>query len=181
MLMPGERVDMQFVSFVPPAKHPWYVVNHQPMSIDLATSGKGQDETLAVQAGYFEIPEISTAEELVAYLKPQLIAENSERFTLLDHRFTPRTVNDLMCVDTYLNVEDRQAQKRTNRTDPMRLRIATLYCLHPTAKKVGLHVGYSNRHYADGGETDLEDVAQAMFETLRMETERVQKGDGDRS
>ncbi len=168
MLVAGERVDMRDVSFVPPTKHPWYVVNHQAMSIDLAAYGERQDETLAIQASYFEMPAMSTAEELAAYLKPQLVTENGERFTLLEHRFTPRTVNDLMCVDTYLDVEDRQAKKRTSRPDPMRLRIAALYCLHPSEKKVGLHIGYSNRHYAEGGEPDLEAVAQRMFETLRV-------------
>ncbi|HEX7046072.1 MAG TPA: hypothetical protein VF275_00680 [Gammaproteobacteria bacterium] len=169
LVAPNERIDMRDVSFLPPERHSWYVVTHEPLGIELGAMGEEQDETLAVQASYFEIPVIQNAEDLIAHLRPQVAPEASERFTPLEFTMVPANFHGLACANAFFKIEDRQAQKRTSRADPMHLRIATLYCLHPWEKNVALHLSYSNRHYPDEGDPDFRDDARAMFDTLRAE------------
>lgn len=175
MLAPETRIDMRDVSFLPPPGHDWYIVTHEPVTLELGAIGSGEDETYALQAGYFQLPGFDNAEDLVEFLRPQVQLTQSPRFTPIEFRITPRNIKTLSCAEVRYEVEDSQAVKRTERKGPMRLHAITIYCLHPWEENVALHIAYTNRRYKEDGKPELQRGAQVVFESLRIEREHAQE------
>lgn len=167
------RLNIDGVSFAPPAEEGWYIGLQTPYHLGLMKRGDAKDETIAIEASLYKTPAsaLIPGADYVASVKAgeaSPAATDPKRFTLTTHDVTPAKVSGATCARTHAISQDNAAHTPGGKTAAMILEMYSLNCMHPKDPRVGVNVTYSERYYAGQADPQLAAKATALLDSVAL-------------
>lgn len=151
--VPPERIVQNGYSLLPIYEAGWLVAGRNQYQLALVKAGTNPDESIAIQAMLFNLPEFKSTEEFVRLTKDgQAKDTDFQRFTIKKHEVVAYPKMGSNCAKAHLVTEDKGAVKRSGKSGNMILEALTLTCAHPKDKKIGVNITYSHRYYPEQGD-----------------------------
>jgi hypothetical protein len=146
--VPPDRIHQKGYSLVPPNEKGWLIAGRNETQVALVKAGTNADESIAIQAVTFQLPEFKSTEDFVRLVKEgQAHDTDPKRFLIKKHEVADDPKKEGNCARSHLVAEDNAAVKRSGKSGSMILAALTLTCAHPKNKSVGVNVSYSHRYY----------------------------------
>ncbi len=163
------RLFREDYSFVPPSGQTWRLYGRNSESdMTMQEHGAGPDEANTVFVARYEVPALSTVQELVN-LTIEAERKNlgdPNRYTLKEHEVNAYTEKDAICSLSRQVIYDNAALKRTGERTPMIREIMSLVCVHPSKKNMAINLSFSHRYHAERRDPDFIEKATAVFQSL---------------
>lgn len=164
-----ERIIQNGYSLVPMNEAGWVVAGRNQYQLVLVKAGSNPDETIAIQAMLFELPEFKSTEEFVRLTKDgQAKDTDLQRFVIKKHEVVAYPKMRSNCTKAHIVTEDKAAVKRSGKSGSMILEALTLTCAHPKDKKVGVNVTYSHRYYPEQGDEAFIEKATSVLDSVEF-------------
>lgn len=143
---PGHLYKGSYLNVHAPSSNVWYLGTFSPTKIEFGRLGSGEGESFAAQVIWSYLPQTSSTEEFVAYIKTQLESESdSSRFLVVESVFNYTDVRGYPCVRGTRIVNDKHALVSPNHYGELVLQISSLTCRHPVNLDTVFSVIYSHR------------------------------------
>jgi len=158
-----------YFTFTAPQGEGWIVAYRNKYQTALAKEGLNTDETYAINIILFELPNFSSKEEFVNYVRTGRERDtNSNRFKIINNELDSLSGEDKYCVSYHTISEDKEAVKRSSNNDPMLLEMVGNICRLPQNKNMAITNDYSHRYYPNHQDVQLKDKASKAFQSLKF-------------
>ena len=166
--IPSQRSIHKGFSILPPNEKGWLVLTQEPLGIALAKRGNDSDESIAITAHAVYLPEFKSREEFIGIAKALSRDSDPTRFNEITQETKTIVVDGQSCESIKLLEKDNDAQRVTNRKDPMILKAYSLVCPHPQMK-LAIVVAYSHRCYPGHADPEMARKAEEIFKTVEFQ------------
>ena len=167
--IPPARIVQQGYSLVPLNEKGWLIGGRDAIQVLLMKLGEHPDETFITHATLIHLPAFTTDGELVDLVKKGEDDDTDpHRFNTTIHEVTVYPKPGAVCTQSHMVSEDRGAVKRSRQTENMILEVLVLTCAHPSDKRVGVSVAYSQRHYPGQGDPAFFEKATRILNSVKL-------------
>ena len=167
--IPPERISQKGYSVLPLNEEGWVITRRNSYQLVLGKYGKNPDETFALWAVLFMLPEFNTNEELARITKErQAHVTDPQRFTTIKNEVTVYPRDGVECVKSHTLHVEHAAKKRTGKARDMNFETLNLICAHPRDKGVGVSVAYSHRSYPEFPDPTFLEKATSILDSVQI-------------
>jgi hypothetical protein len=167
--VPPVRIVQNGYSLIPPNEKGWLIVGKSQYQLAFARPGANPDESIAIQAMPFRLPEFNSTEEFVRLIKEGQAKDTpSSRFVISKHEVVAYLKNGVSCAKSHLITEDKAAVNRSGKSGDMILAALTLTCAHPKNRAVGINVTYSHRYYPGREDTAFIEKGTSILDSVEF-------------
>jgi hypothetical protein len=165
---PSQRSMHKGFSLLPPNEKGWLVLTQEPLGLILAKRGNDSDESIALGAHAVFLPEFKSREEFIGIAKSLSRDMDPNRFNEITQETKTIVVDGQSCESIKTFEKDNDAQRVTNRKNPMILEAYSLVCPHPQMK-LAIVVTYSHRCYLGQADPEMARKAEEIFKTIEFQ------------
>lgn len=159
--LPPKRVEQLGYSMLPLPDPGWRVLRRTPTLLAIGKAGRQEDETLAIQAGTYNV----RAESEPALMR-HAEADVAQRFRVIESSSAPD--ERASCTRRHLVTEDRAPGRRSGSKQPMILEAMMLTCVHPGDAELGIAIMYSQRYDTGNRDPGFDAKAAEVLRELRF-------------
>lgn len=143
---PGQRFPSPLLDVSAPADSGWEKVGEAQMALVFRKEGAASGESYVAQAMLFPVPNPQTTDQFIAFIQDAVNSDiKTGRLTLLESKYEYTEQRGYPCVRfTGLTVSTDETGGIFNR-QPVRAQVRSLYCQHPTNKRLGFLAGFTHR------------------------------------
>ena len=165
---PPQRSVHRGFSLLPLDETGWQIGASDRDRLVLGKRGDNPDETFAIIGFTVVLPEFESRDQFIGFAKNVTPETDPVRFKQLSEQAKETTINEQPCIQIKSLMEDHAANKwGTNRPDFMIIETYEIVCPHPQ-KTVAIVVGYSHRYYPGNADSQSEEKAGRIFETVEF-------------
>lgn len=169
-LSPNNRLSIYGASVLPPTDGEWSLVNYSGYLLTMARYGDRKDESLVTNLSLIKLPELSSNQEFMSHVSEGRMNEPEiGRFKVVANDEVLEPLNGVNCIRYHSSSEDKYAQVTERKTVAMVLENYGYICQHPLNEKVGVHIEYSLRKFANSKYMDF--IENAKFYALTVQFE----------
>lgn len=172
--LPAVEITVPGMTFLPLNEPEWLRLKSSSGGFSLAKAGAGRDETFAIEARAFPVDNPDASTTFAAQVKALNNARAlPPRYVQRHHESALRRTGSLDCVRSYLDIEDRQALKRSSPVvGTMTLAVADHTCIVPGNPTRVVSLSYSHRHDPADADPQFRKKADAILDRARYEAPR---------
>lgn len=143
---PGQRFPSALLDVRAPVEDGWELIRNEAMLLVFRKDGASADESDVAQVMLFPVPQNQTTDQFIAFIQDAVKSDvKTGHLTLLDPKFEYTEKRGYPCVRfTGLTVAAEAASGLFNRQS-QRSQVRSLYCLHPSNKRLGFLAGFTHR------------------------------------
>ncbi len=155
---PGQRFPSPLLDVRAPNEPGWEKIGEAQMLLTFQKSGNASGELYVAQAMIFPVPTTLGTDQFIAFIQDAIKSDlKVGKMTLLEAKYDYTEQRGTPCVRfTGLTVSATASTGAFSR-QPLRSQVRSLYCLHPTNKRLGFLAGFTHR----GAGTDADFITRA--------------------
>jgi hypothetical protein len=161
-LFPGEILNIYA-----PDSEGWLIAAVESHGIAFGKRGARKNDTYGAQVVLFELPEMTSGEELVSFVQERIAMLNpAPRFQETRSSYQYNEDRGYPCVNVHIDFDDTAAVVTSGRTQRLKLSVVSLYCRHPQEQGLGFFAAYSHR--GKKPDKDIETAAKSFIEAIEV-------------
>ena len=143
---PGQRFPSPLLDVRAPNEDGWEKAGDTQMALVFKKNGTSSGESYIAQAMLFPVPYPQTTDQFIAFIQEAVNSDiKTGRMTVLESKYEYTEQRGYPCVRfTGLTVSADTSAGVFNR-QPVRVQVRSMYCQHPTNKRLGFLAGFTHR------------------------------------